>query len=155
MICNGTFPAVRSTNCGKIAAKNTITLGLVTPTRKPSSMRRATVLRSTLAPSASASERRCLIACTPRKTRYAAPASLSTVNKSTDRSTSGPMPMATATTWQNAPIVFPATVATPVARPRAMARLTTNSTLGPGTRMSRNAVIVNASRCDVGGTSRP
>jgi hypothetical protein len=29
-----------------------------------------------------------------------------------------------------------------------------NSTLGPGTAMSRNAVSVNASRCVVGGTRR-
>jgi len=34
-----------------------------------------------------------------------------------------------------------------------MARLTTNSTLGPGIAISTNAVIVNASKCEVGTTS--
>src|SRR6516162_9917984 len=133
-----------------MAAKNTMTLGLVTPTVNPSSTILATVFRSTSAPSASASERRCLTACAPRKIRYAAPASLSTVNTATDRSTSAPIPNATATTCANAPTVLPATVATPAARPSAIARLTTNSTLGPGIAMSTDAVRVNASRCAVG-----
>ena len=69
MICTGTSPAWRSTNCGSMAAKKTITFGLVTPTVNPSITSRAAVLRSTSAPSASASECRCLIACTPRNTR--------------------------------------------------------------------------------------
>ena len=49
-----------------MAAKKTITFGLVTPTVNPSITSRAAVLRSTSAPSASASERRCLMAWTPR-----------------------------------------------------------------------------------------
>src|SRR5215475_8680717 len=133
-----------------MAAKNTMTLGLVTPTVNPSSTILAAVFRSTSAPSASASERRCRIACAPRKIRYAAPASLSTVNTATDRSTSAPIPNATATTCTNAPTVLPATVAIPAARPSAIARLTTNSTLGPGIAISTNAVTVNASKCVVG-----
>ena len=72
------------------------------------------------------------------------------MNSVTDRSTSGPRPNATSTTWVNAPAVLPATVATPATRPSAMARLTVNSTLGPGIAMSTNAVSVNASRCVVG-----
>src|SRR5262249_30134845 len=71
----------------------------------------------------------------------------------TDRSTSAPIPNATATTCVNAPTVLPATVATPAARPNAIARLTTNSTLGPGIAISTNAVTVNASRCVVGSTT--
>ena len=153
MICTGTLPAWRSTNCGSIAAKNTITLGLVTPTVNPSITILVAVFRSIVAPSASASDWRCLIACTPRNTRYAAPASLSTVNRATDRSTSGPIPNATATTCVNAPTVLPATVATPAPRPSVIARLTVNSTLGPGIAISTNAVTVNASRCAVGITS--
>ena len=47
MICIGTSPACRSTNCGSMAAKKTITFGLVTPTVNPSSTRRTAVLRST------------------------------------------------------------------------------------------------------------
>src|SRR5215475_1071 len=136
-----------------MAAKNTMTLGLVTPTVNPSSIIPATVFRSTSAPSASASERRCRIACTPRKIRYAAPASLSTVNTATDRSTSAPIPNATAITCANAPTALPATVATPAARPSAIARLTTNSTLGPGIAISTNEVTVKASKCVVGITS--
>ena len=69
MICTGTWPACRSTNCGSMAAKKTITLGFVAPTVNPSSIILAVVFRSTSAPSAAASERRCLIACTPRNIR--------------------------------------------------------------------------------------
>ena len=68
------------------------------------------------------------------------------MKSATDRSTSGPRPNATATTCVNAPTVLPATVATPATRPSAMARLTVNSTLGPGIAISTSAVIVNASR---------
>ena len=72
------------------------------------------------------------------------------MNSATDRSTSGPRPNATATTCVNAPTVLPATVATPATRPSAIARLTVNSTLGPGIAISTSAVTVNASRCVVG-----
>jgi len=60
------------------------------------------------------------------------------------------MPNATATTCVNAPTVLPATVATPATRPSVIARLTVNSTLGPGMAISTNAVTVNASRWVVG-----
>jgi hypothetical protein len=65
------------------------------------------------------------------------------------------MPNATATTCVNAPIVLPATVATPATRPSTIARLTVNSTLGPGIRMMMNAVTANVRRCAVGGMVRP
>jgi hypothetical protein len=74
------------------------------------------------------------------------------VNTATGRSTGGPIPNATATTCANAPAALPVTVATPAARPSATARLTVNSTLGPGTTMSTDVVIVNASRCVAGST---
>ena len=76
------------------------------------------------------------------------------VNTITERSTSAPIPNATAITWTYTPRVFPATVATPAVRPSASARLTVNSTLGPGTTISANAVSVKASRCVVGSTPR-
>ena len=77
------------------------------------------------------------------------------MNSAIERSISGPMPNATATTCVNAPTVLPATVATPATRPSTIARLTVNSTLGPGIKMMTNAVTVNASRCEAGGMMRP
>jgi hypothetical protein len=69
------------------------------PTANPSAMTRATLLLSIRDPSASASFRRCRIAWAPRKIRYAAPPSLMIVNTVTERSTTAPIPNATAITW--------------------------------------------------------
>ena len=115
-------------------------------------MTRATLLFSIRDPSISASFCRCRIAWTPRKMRYAAPPSLTIVKTMTDRSTSAPIPNATATTCTYTPTVLPATVATPAIRPSASARLTVNSTLGPGTTIRAKAVSVKARRCAVGST---
>jgi hypothetical protein len=52
------------------------------------------------------------------------------------------------------PPVFPTTVASAARRPSATPRLTTKSTLGPGTTMSTNAVIANSSRWSPGGIAR-
>ena len=48
------------------------------------------------------------------------------------------------------PAVLPTTVATPAPRPSVSERVTTNSTLGPGMRISTNAKKTKASRCSVG-----
>ena len=47
-----------------------------------------------------------------------------------------------------------ATITTPSDREIHCERVTTNSTLGPGTRMSTNAMNTKASRCSVGNMSR-
>jgi hypothetical protein len=72
----------------------------------------------------------------------------------TERSTSAPIPNATATAWVKAPAVLPATVVTPARRPSASARPMVNSTLGPGTTISAQEVRVKATRCEVGSTLR-
>jgi hypothetical protein len=97
--CTGTCPAARSANCGSTAAKNTIAFGLVSPTTNPSRSIRLVLAGGVVPARIAASDCRCLIAWTPRKIRYAAPTRRTTVNMATERSTSAPIPNATAITW--------------------------------------------------------
>ena len=68
-ICSGTCPAARLANWGSTAAKNTIALGLVAPTTKPSRSIRPVLLGGTVPVRIDASDLRCLIAWMPRKIR--------------------------------------------------------------------------------------
>src|SRR5450755_1827240 len=77
-----------------------------------------------------------------------------TVKTATDRSTSAPMPSATAMTWTYTPITPPTTAASPAARPSCSARLITKSTFGPGTTISADESSANASRWPVGSIVR-
>ena len=72
------------------------------------------------------------------------------MNTAIDSCTIAPTPSATATTCTYTPAAFPTTVASPARRPSVSDRVTTNSTLGPGTAMSTVAMTMNASRCSVG-----
>jgi hypothetical protein len=72
----------------------------------------------------------------PRNTRYAAPASRSTLNTASERATIDPTPIATSTSCSAIPLALPATVARAARRPSATPRLIVNRTLGPGIRIS-------------------
>jgi len=63
-----------------------------------------------------------------------------------ERSTRAPAPKATAATCTSKPSSFPATVNIAALRPTVSARLTVNSTLGPGIAMSTAARAANAIR---------
>ena len=85
-------------NCGSATTMNTIVFGFVKPTITPSRKARAGPMCDTDSASAPVTRRRWRMACAPRYTRYAAPASLTTVKTAAERSTSTPTPNATATT---------------------------------------------------------
>ena len=68
-ICTGTCPSEVSTNCGRIAAKNTAAFGFVNPTTKPSRRIRRPLFGAGGFPSASASDRRFWNVRTPSQTR--------------------------------------------------------------------------------------
>lgn len=87
---------------------------------------------------------RCRNACTPRRTRYAAPASFTATKTAAERSTSEPIPRATATTRPYEPTTLPSTVASAVRRPWASARPITNSTLGPGITITSRDIAAKA-----------
>ena len=65
----GRCPGAVVVNSGSPATKNTMVFGLATPTTNPSRMARGGRTGVTRAASASAIERRCRIACTPRNAR--------------------------------------------------------------------------------------
>ena len=125
-------------NWGSTAVKMITPLGLVAPTRNPS----RTIRRSDLGWAATAGENsaasalRSRMFLTPRKIRYAAPSSFSVVKTASDRATIEPTPIDTSTSCSANPLAFPATVARAARRPSDTPRLTTNSTLGPGIRIS-------------------
>src|SRR5215472_16115771 len=73
-----------------------------------------------------------------------------TVNTATERSTTAPMPSATATTCAYSPSMPPTAEPTPAARPSISERLITKSTFGPGTAISANEISAKASRWAVG-----
>ena len=64
---------------------------------------------------------------------------------SADRSTTAPTPSATATTCTHSPSSFPVTVSSAARRPTVSARLTVNSTLGPGMAIRTVTTAANAS----------
>ena len=102
-----------------MARKNSVVLGLLTPTRNPSLTSWPVVRTVAAVPAAIAadSERRSRHARTPRNTRYPPPISFMAVKTALDVATTAPRPAATATTWTQAPSVLPATVATAARRP--------------------------------------
>jgi hypothetical protein len=67
------------------------------------------------------------------------------VTISADRSTIAPTPNATATTCTHSPSSFPTTVSSAARRPTVSARLTVNSTLGPGMAIRTVTTATNAS----------
>ena len=72
--------------------------------------------------------------------------SLITLKTATDRSTSAPIPKATAVTWTKTPACPPTAEPTPAVRPSISDRLMTNRTFGPGTMMSAKETSAHASR---------
>ena len=68
------------------------------------------------------------------------------MNRATERSTSAPIPKATAATCVYTPIWPPTAVPTPAALPSMRERLITKSTFGPGTTISTNDRSAKASR---------
>ena len=94
-ICPGTCPALRLMNCGRTAPNRMYAFGFVTPTTTPSRSARQPSRVPAADDIATARECRCLIACTPRNTRYTAPASLTAVNTWAERCSSAPRPKAT------------------------------------------------------------
>ena len=64
--CTGQWPGALLVNSGSPTTKNTIDLGLATPTTNPSRMARRGVTGWSRAASASATDLRCLMAWTPR-----------------------------------------------------------------------------------------
>src|SRR5215203_5462480 len=84
--------------------------------------------------------------------RYSAPRNFTAVKTAIDRSTIAPMPTATRSTCEYAPIALPPTVSSAALRPNDTARLTTNITLGPGMMMIANATAANPISDDDGGT---
>ena len=78
---------------------------------------------------------------------YSAPTTFIAVNTASERATSTPTPRAMAATCTHSPDVLPTTVASAARRPSEMPRLTTKSTLGPGSTMSAQAVAPNVTSC--------
>jgi len=152
IICSGTDPDSRSTNCGSTATKNAIVFGFVMPTTNPSPSWRQCERGSAPDIAASAARLRCRIAWTPRNIRYSAPATFTIVNSTTDRATMPPTPRATRPMTGSSPNALPSTLSNPPMRPRARARPIVNSTLGPGMTISTRAATMNASRLS-GGTT--
>ena len=58
------------------------------------------------------------------------------MNTASERATIAPTPSETSSSCSAKPLALPATVASAARRPSATPRLTTNSTLGPGIRIS-------------------
>ena len=81
------------------------------------------------------------------RSRYAAPTTFTTVKTTTDSATSAPTPSATATTIGSRPRVLPTTLHSPARRPSESERPMTNSTVGPGIRVSRTDARANVSSC--------
>src|SRR5262245_30744372 len=90
----------------------------------------------------------------PMTTKYAAPASFSTVNTSAERARTIDTPSAAAATWTTAPLPMPATDARPASRPWSTLRATTYRTDGPGTTRSSSAAGTKTANVDQVGIRR-
>src|SRR5215207_2897115 len=91
----------------------------------------------------------CTRLCAPRKTRYAAPASLSATNAGSEATSSAAMPTLAAMVHTAWPSTTPSAVAAPHARPPRSALRTVSAVSGPGVTMTSAATPTNAHNASI------
>ena len=145
-----TEPRSGSTNCGRNARKKSAVFGLRTFTSTPCPN---TLRRLVSTGSAASSPSRPSIRRTPITIRYAAPASLTTVNASADDASSAESPIAAAVTWTSPPHATPSAERRPARRPLSTLCVTMYVTAGPGTTISASAATQKTASVEAVGTS--
>ena len=150
----GSCGAWGAINCGKNAAANSNSLGLLSPTQNPLRQRphalpctalSACTVVDTLG-AASAAGGVCppsTHACMPSQIRYKAPHMRSTPNRCGDAASAAPNPAAEATSTSTTALKQPSMVATPRAMPTRATLASTCSMLGPGIAHRKNTMPQN------------